>query len=451
MFFPTLSFMKWHVTKEIGFGLCFTLLLLFASVLPLFAQSETDATGKERRSDTVQVRRKKLGQKKTWEKAVSFPGTLVYLPLKLTFKLVKESIIFVDESKVISKTHDDGRRGVLPTYADRTGGGIKAFQKGWLSPESKLTLSLTAGPRERQRYQLQFKRVSLFGDTLSSDFTVGYQFLSDESFFGIGPDSRESDESNFAHEQATAEASFGTKLGKSKTHGLSERLSLDAIIGYDLNDISEGKDKSLPFTTNLFNRKSLPGLEEQVSIGRLQIGLKYDSKNRSGNPSKGSEASLAVGVFEELDRESDYETSEFGFWKFKADLRQYIHLFYDRSLSFRLAGEVTEPFSDREIPFYYLGELGRGETIRGFSRGRFRDRDMVLASLEYRYPIRRRLDAMLFVDVGQVAFDIFSDLSTDDFEVGYGGGIRIWGAEGLVSMFVIGKSRDEFRIYFGLN
>ena len=81
--------------------------------------------------------------------------------------------------------------------------------------------------------------MSLFGDTLFSDFTVGYQFLSDESFFGIGPDSRESDESNFAHEQATAEASFGTKLGK--------RLSLDAIIGYDLNDISEGKDKSLPF------------------------------------------------------------------------------------------------------------------------------------------------------------------------------------------------------------
>ena len=120
MFFRTLSFMKWHVTKEIGKGLCFTLLLLFASVLPLFAQSETDATGKERRSDTVQVRRKKLGQKKTWEKAVSFPGTLVYLPLKLTFKLVKESIIFVDESKVISKTHDDGRRGVLPTYADIT-------------------------------------------------------------------------------------------------------------------------------------------------------------------------------------------------------------------------------------------------------------------------------------------------------------------------------------------
>jgi len=371
MFFRTRSFMKWHVTKEIGFGLCFTFLLLFASVQPLFAQSETDATVKERRSGDAPVRPKKLGQKKTWEKVVSLPGTLVYLPLKLTFKLGTELIIFVDESKVIPKTRDlltsdDGLRGVLPTYASRTGGGIKAFQKGWLSPESRLTLSLTAGPRERQRYQLQFKRVSLLGDTLSSDFTVGYQFLSDESFFGIGPDSRESDESNFAHEQATAEASFGTKFGK--------RLSLDAIIGYDLNDISEGKDKSLPFTTNRFNRKSLPGLEEGVSIGRLQLGVKYDSKNRPGNPSKGSEFSLTAGVFEDLDNNT------FGFWKFSADLRQHIHLFYNRSLVLRLAGEITEPFSDREVPFYYLSELGRGETIRGFSRGRFRARDTVRAT-----------------------------------------------------------------------
>ena len=132
-------------------------------------------------------------------------------------------------------------------------------------------------------------------------------------------------------------------------------------------------------------------------------------------------------------------------------MRQHIHLFYNRSLALRLAGEITEPFSDREVPFYYLSELGRGETIRGFSRGRFRARDMVLGSLEYRYPIWAKADAILFVDVGQVAEDIFNDLSTDNFEVGYGGGVRIWGKEGLVTSFVIGKSSDGFRVYFGLN
>lgn len=430
------------LTKEIGFGLCCTCILLFGVVHPLSGESETDATVEEQRSENAQVQLKKRGQKKAWEKVISFPGALIYLPVELTFELVKASIGLVDESKVIPKTHDlltsdDGRRGVLPTYASQMGGGIKAFQKGWLSPDSKLILSLTAGLRQRQRYQLQFKRVSLFGNTLSSGFTVRYQFLSDESFFGIGPDSREGDESNFAHQQATAEALFGTKLG--------ERISLDAIFGLDLNDIEEGKDKSLDSTTDLFNRRSLPGLEEGVSVGRLQIGVTYGSKNRPGNPSKGSEFSLTAGVFEDLG------SDEFGFWKFKADLRQYIHLFYDRSLALRVAGEVTQPFPGREIPFYYLSELGRGETIRGFSRGRFRDRDMVLASLEYRYPIRRTIDAMLLVDVGQVAEDMFDDLSTNDFEVGYGGGIRLWGAEGLISSFVIGKSGGGFRLYFGLN
>ncbi|MCH8291544.1 BamA/TamA family outer membrane protein [Candidatus Poribacteria bacterium] len=422
--------------------MCCTCILLFGVVPLLFSQSETQDAVEEQESNSAQVWHKKLGTKNTWEKVISFPGEVIYLPLKLTFKLGAESIGFVSEKKVIPRIHDfltsdDGRRGVLPTYAARTGGGVNIFQKGLISPESKLTLSLTAGLKGRQRYQLQFKRVALFGEALSSDFLVRYQLLSDESFFGIGQDSDKDDESNFAHEQATAQAAFGTKF--------SDRISLDAIFGFDLNDISEGKDKSIRSTTNLPNRESLPGLEEGISIGRLQIGIQYDSKNRPGNPTRGGEALLTAGIFQELDDD------QFGFWKLSADLAYYLHLFYNRAIALRVAGEVTEPLSDREIPFYYLSELGRQETIRGFSRGRFRDRDMVLGSVEYRYPIHRVVDAMFFVDVGQVAGDIFSDFSTDDLEVGYGGGVRIWGSEGLISTFVVGKSSDGFRFYFGLN
>ncbi len=145
----------YHTMQRVGLSLCCTCILLFGIVPPLFAESETTAEVKEQQADNVYVKKKKLGRKKTWEKIVDFPGMLIYFPLELTFKLIKESITFVSESRVIPKTHDlltsdDGRRGVLPTYAPRTGGGIKAFQKGWLSHESKLTLALTAGSSERQ-------------------------------------------------------------------------------------------------------------------------------------------------------------------------------------------------------------------------------------------------------------------------------------------------------------
>ncbi len=427
------------ITKRLSLFLYCLCILLLGFVQPLLGESETGSPEKEQQSDRAEVWPKKLSGKDTWEKIVSFPGTLIYFPLGLTFGVQKAAIRFVDEKRVIPRvkdflTSDDGRRGLRPMYAARTGGGPKFFQKGLFSPQSKLTVSATVGLEQRQRYQLQMERVALFGGALSSDYLVRYQLLSTESFFGIGPDSQKSNKSNFAHKQATAEASFGI--------GLGERSSLDAILGFDLNDISEGRDKSIPSTTE--TEENLSGLEERVRMGRVQIGVWHDSRNRLGNPSNGSEASLTAGIFQDLG------DNQFSFWRISADLTHYFHLFYNRAFVLRLAGETTEPFSDQDIPFYYLSELGRRETIRGFSRGRFRDRDMILASLEYRYPIWRVVDAMLFVDVGQIAHDIFNDLSRDNFQFGYGGGFRVWGDEGLISALLMGKSKDRYRFYFVL-
>jgi len=89
--------------------------------------------------------------------------------------------------------------------------------------------------------------------------------------------------------------------------------------------------------------------------------------------------------------------------------------------------------------------------VRGLVRSRYRQRDMVLGSIEYRYPIWTILDAFLFVDAGQVAEDIFKSFSSDKIIFGYGGGIQVWGNEGLVSSLTLGISKDGFRFYFGLN
>jgi outer membrane translocation and assembly module TamA len=95
--------------------------------------------------------------------------------------------------------------------------------------------------------------------------------------------------------------------------------------------------------------------------------------------------------------------------------------------------------------------LGRRETIRGFTRGRFRDNDMLLASLEYRYPIWHYFDAVLFVDAGQVSPDIAETFALDRFEFGFGGGIRVRTNRGLILKLEIGFSRDRTRFYGVLN
>ena len=376
------------------------------------------------------------------ESIVSFPGTLVYLPFKLTFKGFGAIVSYVDENKVVQKSQDflisdDGRRGVVPTYSERTGGGIKFFQRGLPTSKSQLSVLITAGPRSRQRYQFRLRGVQLW-QVLSADLLAGYKFLPDELFFGIGPDTDfEDDRTNFAHKQTSGQVAFGANL--------DERFTAKAILGIEVNSISRGRNESYVSTTDDPKNEGLPGLETGVSLARFQVEVRHDSRNRPVRPKSGGVELLRVGFSEEIGGDA------FAFWKATVDCHRQFHLFYNRTLTIRVAGEITEPVSDRDIPFYYLSELGRKETIRGFQRGRFRDLDMLFGSAEYRYPIWQIMDAFLFVDAGQVTHDIFNDFSISDSQIGYGVGIQIWGREGLISSLAIGKSKDDFRVYFGLN
>jgi outer membrane protein assembly factor BamA len=420
----------------------FLLIVLFVFAPITFAQTE-GSSEEDRGAESNGPKPEKRKGKSTWETIVSFPGMLLYLPFEIVFEGSGALVSYIDKSKIVYRMNDwlnsdDGRRGVMPVYSARTGGGISFYQRDLFNDGSKLTLQATAGPKQRQRYQASIRGIQL-GSTLHSGILARYQFLSDESFFGLGNESLEKNESNYAFRQTSAEITLGFKR--------NESFSFNAVAGYESDEIQDGKDKRLPTTTdpNLYTEETLPGLTKKLEFSKLQLALHYDGRNHPGHSTGGVELSLGAGVFNEIGN------SDFGFWKASLDFSHYINLFYDRVLVLRIAGEITEPLSDKKIPFYYLSEIGRQETVRGFSRGRFRGNDMILGSLEYRYPIWQLLDAVLFADAGKVADDIFDEFNTKDFHVGYGGGIRLWGPGGLITKFEIGKSKDGIRLYLVLN
>jgi outer membrane protein assembly factor BamA len=390
--------------------------------------------------------RERYKARKTWEKIVSFPGEAIYFPFKMIFKGAGATAAYVDEKKVITRVQDvlesdDGLRALKPTYASRYGAGFKLHQKGLLNPESKLSLNMAAGLRRRQKYELSLQKARVFAGF--GDLAVHYQLLSDESFFGLGPNSSEDQESNYAHEQAAVAAGFG------KDHG--EFLSWTVQARYELNNILEGRDDELPLTTDLFIGATLPGIDRQVKIAKLIVGLEHDSRNRQGNPSSGGQLSLDMSLSEELGDD------QFGFWQVSVDAIRHYHLFYRRVLALRVGGRVVRPISGRQIPFYELSELGRRETIRGYRRGRYLDRDMVLCTAEYRYPLRANqskqtgLDALLFVDAGQVCSDFFDRFDIDAFKVGFGCGVRLYNRDGENIRFEVGWGEEQVRLYLVLN
>jgi hypothetical protein len=433
-------------------------ILLFASCFLLLtgftpnarAENNTPHPADLQSRDSTLVRWQKMHSSSGWEKAAKLPGQIIYFPFKYAMKGINATIGYIDETKIVARvddllTSDDGRRGVEPTYANRTGAGITFYQKGLFHPgidRNVLELTLTGWDLGRQRYQIGLEDVKFGGGIFWSGVRLRYWKLPTESFFGIGPESDFSTESNFTQEQTMARIETGIKLHRIWTFG--------ARLGYDYTNISAGGDPALPSTTDQYTPESLPGLEENVEIVYGGMTLQLDSKDHPGNPTRGFEAVFAGGLHQQVN------SDDFGYWKYSADLTRYLHLFYDRVLVLRVAAQRMDPLEDRSIPFYDLSELGRKETIRGFSRGRFRDRDLILATAEYRYPIWRNwdeygIDFLLFADAGQVSPDLFEEASWDNFQTGLGFGMRLWDQDGLALKLEAGWSAEEWRIYFVLN
>jgi len=293
------------------------------------------------------------------------------------------------------------------------------------------------GLRKRNLFQVRARRIDLFGGALQSGFRAQYHRMSDEKFYGIGPASKEEDETNFAHKQAVGEIAIGRNI--------DNKFMTGVIAGIEHNMTRDGEDDATPSTKELFTDATLPGIQKEITMGRLQTGFYLDRRNRWFRPSSGFDGELRGGLFTELGDD------EYGYTSVIVDINQYIHLFRNRILVLRVAGQFVDPLSDRAVPFYSLAELGSEETIRGFQRGRFRDRDVILGSLEYRYPIWRAIDALFFFDTGQVATSIFDDFKKDNLEYTYGGGFHLWGREGTLVRLEVGKSTDGFRFHFILN
>jgi hypothetical protein len=67
-----------------------------------------------------------------------------------------------------------------------------------------------------------------------------------------------------------------------------------------------------------------------------------------------------------------------------------------------------------------------------------------MLNAEYRYPLWSNLDALIFVDAGQV-FDTLAEVQTDRFHWSYGGGIHLLNQKGLSARFEVAGGPEGLR------
>jgi hypothetical protein len=217
-----------------------------------------------------------------------------------------------------------------------------------------------------------------------------------EAFFGLGPDSRRADFSEFALRLREVGGRAGVRVAPALLVGAGAFL---------------------------FSPRSSEGEVDYVrSNGFIEVDYREPLNARRGGWYR-----LDFSQF------SDRDAGTFSFSRTDLDVRQYFGFLADRRvIALRGWLSTSQPSAGSAgIPFYLMPTLGGNDSLRGFRNYRFRGPHAMLLQAEYRWEIWSGLDAALFYDAGKVALRR-SELNFDDLERDYGFGFRFNTAQGVI-------------------
>jgi hypothetical protein len=238
-----------------------------------------------------------------------------------------------------------------------------------------------------------------------------------EDYFGLGPGSLRSSQTDFSLRATTVGGRVGVRPVPVVTAG--------GGIEYLAPRIGNGSDEALPSISERFDAATAPGLFQQPNFVRSIAFVDVDWR-RPLNARNGGWYRF------ELSRFAARGSAESSFNRFDMDLRQFVGYLAERRVLFlRLLASTSDVGTSQTMPFYLMPTLGGNDSLRGFRDYRFRGPHALLAQGEYRFEIWSGLDGALFYDAGKVAMHR-PDLNFRNLESNYGFGFRFNTNEGVV-------------------
>jgi hypothetical protein len=221
-----------------------------------------------------------------------------------------------------------------------------------------------------------------------------------DRFYGIGPETSESDGEGFT--RSYAELGVSGELAV-----LPGRLRM----GPRLDLRTERVDEVEP--GGILDSGTVAGVGRFTAFG-VGGSLTWDTRD---TPLWATRGTFAQGWF--LGYPSTVGGGHEMFLRLGAEVRGFLPLPRGIVLGGAAFGEETHG----EPPFTLLPRLGSTRWLRGYREGRFRDRVAWAAQAELRVPVRGRLAATAFVAAGDVAPSL-GELRWDTIKIAGGGGLR---------------------------
>jgi hypothetical protein len=194
---------------------------------------------------------------------------------------------------------------------------------------------------------------------------------------------------------------------------------------------------------NLISRNddSLIELNEGIQSG-LGFHMYREARDNRIRAQKGSYLNVSYDYY------GKYLGSNFDYGAFMLDYRKYVTPI--PKLTF--AGQFFTELTHGDIPIQSMPVVGGAYMMRGVYENRYRDKQMLMAQLEMRFPIVWIISGAAYTGFGQVAPKV-SDFSFDGFHLGYGAGFRILIDEATSSVlrFDFSFDKDGHSIFIGFN
>ncbi len=179
----------------------------------------------------------------------------------------------------------------------------------------------------------------------------------------------------------------------------------------------------------LLDTEDIAGQAGGVSSG-LGMIFQWDTRDFNLNCTSGHFIELTTRHFR------DYMGSDFTYNLIEMDARKFYTLAPAHVLGFQFNGR----FSNRNVPFHQLSLLGGDEMMRGYYRGRYRDKVLYAFQAEYRWRFYRRFGLVVFGGMGDVS-PAFDNFDVSEIKPSYGLGLRY---------MILPERRVNLRLDFGL-
>jgi hypothetical protein len=288
-------------------------------------------------------------------------------------------------------------------------------------------------------YKMVQGRVEL-PELVNDRVTIGaqamWQDLTQVSYFGSGPDSLESNRSQYRIKTTDIVGyvalrpidwlAFGGKVGWLRNPNLG---SPGGTFRGDYPD-----------TRVAFRDEPGAALPSQPRFVHGSIDVTADTRDHRSHPTAGALYRAALTTYR------DQGAGTFSFTEYQLEGLQLIPLAGPRwVLALHGWAVLTDVPIGHEVPIYLQPSIGGHNTLRSYRSYRFHDRNTLVATAESRWSIYEHLDLAAFFDAGNVAASV-GGLNLE--KTSYGAGVRLHTASATFARADVAYGAEGWKVLF---